>query len=388
MRNVLTVLFLGMLLAAYSNAQTATQTRAFSPPSVKLISPEVHADRTVTFRFRDPHAKNVLLVLAGAQPAAMKKGHDGVWTITTAPLAPEFYGYLFQADGVDLIDPNNSALKPNLLSVQSELHVPGPASLPWELNDVPHGIIHHHFYHSKIVGDDRDYYVYTPPGYDADTKQSYPVLYLLHGFSDDASGWTAVGRANVILDNLIAQGNVKPMIVVMPLSYGAPEIVSYGFGAMDRDHPLRDKNFSKFTEALLAEVLPQVESQYRVIADRNSRAITGLSMGGSESLLTGLTHLDQFAWIGSFSAASLPDGFSNDFKGLSAKDNAGLRLLWVACGTEDPLINPNRRLRQWLAFEGIQHVSVETPGMHNWLVWRDNLSTFLPLLFQDSTIQK
>ncbi len=382
MRNVLTLLFLGMLLAAYCDAQTATQTRAFSPPSVKLVSPEVHADRTVTFRFRDPHAKKVLLVLAGAQPAAMKKGHDGIWTITTAPLAPEFYGYLFQADGVDLIDPNNSALKPNLLSVQSELHVPGPASLPWELNNVPHGIIHHHFYHSKIVGDDRDYYVYTPPGYDADTKQSYPVLYLLHGFSDDASGWTSVGRANVILDNLIAQGKAKPMIVVMPLGYGAPEILAGGFGAMDRDHPLRDKNFSKFTDALLSEVLPQVELQYRVIADRDSRAIAGLSMGGSESLLTGLNHLDQFAWIGSFSAGGLPEDISADFQHLNTNDNSRIRLLWIACGTEDPLLKDNRNLKQWLTSQQIRYVSIETPGMHNWMVWRDNLANFAPLLFR------
>jgi enterochelin esterase-like enzyme len=382
MRKFLTLLFFPMLLAIYSDAQTATQTRAFSPPSVKLISPEVHADRTVTFRFRGPRAKSVLLVLAGAQPAAMQKGHDGVWTITTAPLAPELYGYLFQADGVDLIDPNNSALKPNLLSVQSELHVPGPASLPWELNNVPHGIIHHHFYHSRIVGDDRDYYVYTPPGYDADKKQSYPVLYLLHGFSDDASGWTSVGRANVILDNLIAQGKAKPMIVVMPLGYGAPEILAGGFGEMDRDHPLRDTNFSKFTEALLNEVLPQVELQYRVIADRNSRAIAGLSMGGSESLLTGLNHSDQFAWIASFSAASLPEDFDADFKDLKASDNSRIRLLWIACGTDDPLLKGNRHFKQWLTSQQIRYTSIETPGMHNWMVWRDNLANLAPLLFQ------
>lgn len=382
MRKLFTLLFLGISLTIYSDAQTTTQTRAFSPPSVKLVSPEVHADRTVTFRFRSPHAKKVLLVLAGAKPAAMKKGHDGVWTITTAPLAPEFYGYLFQADGVDLIDPSNSALKPNLLSVQSELHVPGPASLPWELNNVPHGIIHHHFYHSKVVGDDRDYYVYTPPGYDADTKQSYPVLYLLHGFSDDASGWTSVGRANVILDNLIAQGKAKPMIVVMPLGYGAPEILAGGFSAMDRNHPLRDNNFSKFTEALLNEVLPQVELQYRVIADRTSRAIAGLSMGGAESLLTGLNHLDQFAWIGSFSAGGLPEDFSADFQHLKASDNSRIRLLWIACGTDDPLLKDNRNLKQWLTSQQIRYVSIETPGMHDWMVWRDNLANLAPLLFQ------
>ena len=126
----------------------------------------------------------------------------------------------------ELIDPSNWLMKPNLLSAESEVHVPGPGSLPWEIGDVPRGIVHHHFYRSGIVGDDRDYFVYTPPGYDPASTKTYPVLYLLHGFSDDASGWTAVGRANVILDNLIAQGKAKPMLVVMPLGYGAPEIVS------------------------------------------------------------------------------------------------------------------------------------------------------------------
>lgn len=382
MKLFLVLLSLGMFLPIFSSAQTATQTTASSPLPAQLISPDVHADRTVTFRFRDPHAKNVVLILDGAPPAAMKKGGDGVWTITTAPLNPEFYGYSFQADGVNLLDPNNPELKPNLISVSNIVHVPGPASLPWELNDVPHGTIHHHFYHSKIVGDDRDYYVYTPPGYDASAKQTYPVLYLLHGFSDDASAWTSVGRANVILDNLIAQGKAKPMIVVMPLGYGAPELLAEGFGAMDRDHPLRDKNFRKFTDVLLGEVLPQVESQYRVIADRNSRAIAGLSMGGSESLLTGLNHLDQFAWIASFSAGGLPDDFDTYFKDLKASDDSRIRLLWIACGTDDGLIRDSRHLKLWLTPEGIRYVSIETPGMHNWLVWRDNLANFAPRLFQ------
>ena len=136
---------------------------------------------------------------------------------------------------------------PNLLSVGSEVHVPGPASLPWETNDVPHGMVHHHFYKSGVVGDDRDFYVYTPPGYDPATKKLYPVLYLLHGYSDEANGWTAVGRANVILDNLIAQGKVKPMLVVMPLGYGAPEIVSRTSPAW-RNRDLVKRNFDKFAK--------------------------------------------------------------------------------------------------------------------------------------------
>jgi enterochelin esterase family protein len=261
------------------------------------------------------------------------------------------------------------------------IHVPGPPSLPWELNDVPHGEVHHHFYKSAVAEDERDYYVYTPPGYDPSAKATYPVLYLLHGYSDDASGWTAVGRANVILDNLIAQGKAKPMIVVMPLGYGTMEIITLGWGAWSHTD-VRDKNFSRFREALLTEVMPKVESEYRVGKDRSQRAIAGLSMGGSESLLTGLNNLDKFAFVGAFSAGGLPEPFEKDFPSLDAKANQQLKLLWIACGTEDRLITPNRNLREWLKGKGVQHTDIETPGMHTWMVWRRNLSEFAPLLFR------
>jgi enterochelin esterase-like enzyme len=348
---------------------------------VPAVSPEVQPDNRVTFRFRAPNAKDVALSLEGApKDLPMQKGEDGVWSITSEPLAPDFYGYAFVADGVHLIDPSNPLLKPNLLNTTSQVHVPGPASVPWEIGDVPHGEVHHHFYKSAVVGDQRDFYVYTPPGYDAREKQTYPVLYLLHGFSDDASGWTAVGRANVILDNLIAQGKTKPMLVVMPLGYGAPEILRGGFGAF-RNTELRDRNFAKFSEALLREVLPRVESAYLVNKSQNARAIAGLSMGGSESLLTGLNNVDKFAWIGAFSSGGLPEEFEKDFPGLDAKANQQLKLLWIACGVDDHLIDLNRRLRAWLEAKGVHKVDVETPGAHTWMVWRRNLAAFAPLLF-------
>src|SRR5579864_9585952 len=164
------------------------------PPTLPPIeSPEVHPDRTVTFRFRDPNAGEVLLARAGSPRLPMQKDEEGVWTLTTDPLEPDFYSYSFVADGVGLIDPSNPGLTPNLLNTTSMVHVPGAQSLLWEINDVPRGEVHRHFYRSAIVGDDRDYYVYTPPGYDPTGKKLYPVLYLLHGFCDDASGWTAVG---------------------------------------------------------------------------------------------------------------------------------------------------------------------------------------------------
>jgi len=204
---------------------------------------------------------------------------------------------------------------------------------------------------------------------------------LLHGFSDDASGWTAVGHANVIFDNLIAQGKAKPMIVVMPLGYGTMEMIRLGWNAWSHTE-VRDENFSKYTQALLTEVMPQVESEYRITKDRNSRAIAGLSMGGSESLLTGLNNLDKFAWVGAFSSGGIPDDFQKDFPALDAKANSQLHLLWIACGTEDHLIAVNRNLREWLKTKGVNHVDIETPGMHTWMVWRRNLAEFAPLLFR------
>jgi enterochelin esterase-like enzyme len=362
-------------------AQQSKPARPSPPQPAPLVSPEVHADGSVTFRFRAPNAVDVKLALEGAEPVSMQKDDHGVWTVTTAPLAPDLYGYVFIADGVRLIDPENPLLKPNLVATQNLVHVLGSSSVPWELNDVPHGVIHHHFYRSTVASDDRDYYVYTPPGYDPAANETYPVLYLLHGFSDDASAWTTVGRANVILDNLIARGKAKPMIMVMPLGYGTMEFVRMGWEAWAHAE-MRDRNFENFREILLNEVMPQVESQYRIKKDRSARAIAGLSMGGTESLLTGLNNLDKFSWIGAFSSGGIPEDFQKDFSTLNAKANQQLRLLWIACGTEDQLITVSRSLRQWLKTKGVKATEIETPGMHTWMVWRRNLAEFAPLLFR------
>lgn len=359
-----------------------TVTAFAQTPPAPVVSPEVHADNRVTFRFRGPNVKLVELSLEGTpSPFPMEKDDQGIWSITTDPLTPDFYGYSFVVDGVHLIDPSNPLMKPNLLNTQSQVHIIGPPSLPWELNDVPHGEIHHHFYKSAVVGDQRGFYVYTPPNYNRRAKQTYPALYLLHGFSDDASGWTAVGRAHVILDNLIAQGKAKPMVVVMPLGYGAPAMLTLGFGAF-RHTEIRDENFAKFREALLTEVIPRVEASYSVAKDRNSRAIAGLSMGGAESLITGLNSLDKFAWIGAFSSGGIPEEFDKDFPALDSRAAQQLRLLWIACGTDDRLIELNRNLSKWLQSRGITHRDIETPGAHTWMVWRRNLAKFTALLFR------
>jgi enterochelin esterase family protein len=356
------------------------------PPPVN--SPEVLADHRVTFRLRAPNAKEVGVLTDGmAKPLAMQKDADGIWSATTEPLAPDYYGYFFLMDGAAVLDPSNNTIKPNLLYRANELHVPpgsvnpGSPSPSWEIAEVPRGEIHHHFYHSKVVGDERGYFVYTPPGYNPRGKQTYPVLYLLHGFSDDASAWTAVGRGNVILDNLIARGKAKPMLIVMPLGYGAPEILLLGAGSL-RDPGIGQRNFDRFQDALLTEVIPRVEAEYLVKKDRESRAIAGLSMGGAQSLFAGLNTLSEFAWIGAFSSGGLTPDFAREFPKLDSNANARLRLLWIACGTDDQYIEINRALRAWLAAKDIHHVDVETPGAHNWLVWRRNLVEFAQLLFR------
>jgi enterochelin esterase family protein len=344
-------------------------------------STEVRPDGRVTFRLKAPDAREVRVQCESLPEAAMAKDDQGVWSLTTAPLEPDYYGYSFLVDGVRAMDLNNPSLKYNLLSTESQVHVPGPATLPWELNDVPHGVIHRHFYHSAAADDDRAYFVYTPPGYKPSARTRYPVLYLLHGYSDDATAWWSVGQANVILDNLIARGEAKPMVVVMPLGYGTMEILQRGWARV-REPVLWQRNVNQFRVTLLEEVLPQVESAYHVAKDRKARAIAGLSMGGAESLTVGLNNLDRFAWIGAFSSGGLSTNFSTAFPKLGAAANDRLRLLWISCGKDDGLVEPNRQFVHWLEAKGLHCVWTEVPGVHSWRVWRRNLATFAPLLFR------
>jgi enterochelin esterase-like enzyme len=353
--------------------------QALPPAPPPLVSPEVHPDGSVTFRALAPRSQEVLLEIEGANPVIMQKDDLGVWSYTTSPLEPDYYGYLFRDTGVPVIDPSNPLLWPNLLQTESMVHVPGPASLPWEAKDGPHGVLEHQFYQSQVIGEPRDFYVYTPPGYDPRANVEYPVLYLLHGFGQLSKSWIEIGFANVILDNLINEGKAKPMIVVMPVAYGGKEILARDAYWNDN---VRNKNFNKFTKGLLTEIIPRVESNYRVKKDRDSRALAGLSMGGAESLLTGLNNLDEFSWIGSFSSGGVRENFDQEFPGLSAASNARLHLLWVACGMDDPLSGINREINNWLGSKGITHTSIETPGKHTWMVWRRNLASFAPLLFR------
>jgi enterochelin esterase-like enzyme len=356
----------------------ATNTPTPAPAFPPYDSPEVHSDGTVTLRLRAPNAQKVDLVLEGAN-TAMQQGADGLWTATTPVLAPEIYAYRFVVDGTPTLDPRNVDVRDNLLTLWSNLTIPGTPPEPWELQSIPHGILEHHFYTSQVVlglpNNQSDYYVYTPPGYNPKSRESYPVLYLLHGYSDAADGWTQVGKANFILDSLIASGKAKPMIVVMTLGYGNMAVLKPG-----RTPELSEQNYDLYQKALVTEVIPQIEANYHVSKKREDRAIAGLSMGGHESLFTGLTHPELFAWIGTFSA------------GLNAKaiaelpqtnaQKANLRLLWMACGVDDALLKPNQTVIAALKAQGLPVTAIETPGHHQWPVWQDNLIHFAPLLFQ------
>ncbi len=347
----------------------------------RIVSPEVQPDGRVTFRLKAGEAKEVRVRCEGVKESAMQKDEQGTWSFTTDPLEPDIYTYSFVVDGLRTLDLNNPLMKYNLLNCDSEVHVPGPATLPWEINDVPRGELHRHFYRSKVAGDERDFIVYTPPGYDPTANKQYPVLYLLHGYSDDATAWSEVGLANIILDNLIARQKAKPMLIAMPLGYGTMEVVKGGWGGL-RNRGIWQTNMDKFRLTLLEEVIPQVETAYRVSTDAKSRAIAGLSMGGSESLLVGLNALDRFAWIGAFSSGGLNTNLALQFPALDEKANGKLALLWISCGDKDGLLGANQKLSDWLKAKGIQHRWVQVPGEHSFRVWRRNLAEFAPLLFQ------
>jgi enterochelin esterase-like enzyme len=357
--------------------------------------PEVQADGTAVFRLAMPSAQTVDLHLEGKKDAIpMTKDSDGTWSVSVPGLAPEYYSYSFTVDakpgvmgsGTSVLDPHNTFIKTSFFSNQSVFFVPGTPPMPWEEANVPHGVVHHHYYHSNIVGIDSQYYVYTPPGFDPKSDKKYPVLYLLHGYSDDPSAWTFMGKANIILDNLIAVGKAKPMIVVMPWGYGDMRIINDGWAAW-RDRSVVVSNFSKFGQALFLEVMPAVKQEYPISDKREDHAIAGLSMGGAETLLMGLRHPDVFAWIGAFSAGGISgDHLSEMFPAITpqtgAQVQAKLKLLWIACGTEDGLYPLNQSVIAWLKSQGMAPTAISTPGMHAWMVWRGNLSAFAPLLFQ------
>lgn len=346
-------------------------------------------DGTITFRYTNGGAQAVSVKTDAAyKPLPMTRDANGVWTVTSPPLKPEHYGYSFDVDGVQMRDPLNPVAIPNLVSLSSGILVPGSVPQPWEEQSIPHGTVSRHVYTTHIARhlplNQEPYVIYTPPGYDPKKPGGYPVLYLLHGWSDSAIGWTAVGYAQDILDSLLAQGKIVPMIVVMPQGYGDYNFVTSGFDVWQ--DPVRvDDNTFLFSQMLTGEIIPAVETEYNVAKDGAHRAIAGLSMGGLEALSIGLTQPNTFNYVAGMSAAVHGEKFDQHFPAMAAgyaASHLNLKLLWVGCGTDDGLIKANRDFVAWAKGKGMPVTAVETPGQHTWLVWRGNLVTVAPLLFR------
>ncbi len=361
------------------------QPRRMSTPVTALRSPEVLGDRRVTLRFLAPEAATVQLVgeiTQGRGPQPMTKDADGLWTITVGPLEPEIWSYNFRVHGVDVVDPSNPAIKPTPpgLTMSSFVEVPGDAPGFYDSRPVPHGDVRMVLYESKAMGVTRWLWIYTPPGYDR-SRDTYPVLYLLHGNGEAQNGWVMNGRANIILDNGIADGKVAPMIVVMPQGHA---LQGAGVGPLVRIDGETSMFSPRFPRDLLDDVIPLVERSYRVRKGPETRAIAGLSMGGGQALGIGLTNPKVFGYVLGFSAAVGGQflDISNTLPPAGDPSLRSFRLVWMSCGKQDFLFKANQEFAALLRERGVNLTYRETEGAHVWSVWRHNLRDTLPLLFR------
>ncbi|HYG23487.1 MAG TPA: alpha/beta hydrolase-fold protein [Verrucomicrobiae bacterium] len=344
----------------------------------QIESPVVHPDRKVTFTLRAPGATSVELSAQFLRDnQALHAGSNGVWTVTVGPIEADLYPYNFVVDGVAVSDPSNMHLFPNERFKASLVDVPGEKPSLHAVQDVPRGEVSYCTYNSKTVGGIRPVLVYTPPGY-REGNQRYPVFYLVSGTTDTEETWFKVGRANVIIDNLISQKRAVPMIVVMP--YG-----NMMRGTPNPATPQAAEMYKAFADELVGSVMPFVESRYRAIAEREKRAIAGFSRGGGQSLFTGFTHIDKFAWIGSYSAYLTPEVFQKHFGEFAGKPeslNQQLKLLWLGVGKEDFLYRQAVAFDEFLNEKKITHQSLVTGGGHTWMNARHYLIETLQLYFK------
>lgn len=337
-------------------------------------SPEIAEDGRVTFRCRAPQAQEVKVSGQFGAELKLEKGEGGWWTVTTAaPVPAGVHEYSFKVDGMNIIDHLNPAVKPQRNPGSSILHIPSVPPAPWDLQDIPHGSVNEHSYHSKVLGKWRRLMVYTPPGYRADGP-ALPVLYLSHGFSDNDQAWSVHGKAHWILDSLIASKKAKPMLVVMPDAHALPP----GAGWKDE---YADENTKAFCGELTGDVIPLIESAYHVNPDPSARAFAGLSMGGRHALTVALTLNDRFSQVGAFSSAVPGEKVATAAFADTAGVNSRLKLLWIACGKDDFLFNANNAFDALLTSKGLKHEYAVTEGNHSWPVWRNYLVTFVPRLF-------
>lgn len=386
-------LLLGAAVVAASLAAVHAQEPGMLPPGAvpAVTSPAVEQGR-VTFRLRAPEARQVKVSGDFGPDVQMQRDGEGVWSATVGPLAPDVYVYFFEVDGVRLPDPANPQVKIGYVvsTTTSIVEVPGDGPAFHDVQDVPHGEIRTLLYKSRSNGTVRELNVYLPPGYDDSARRRYPVLYLLHGFANDHHSWHRYGRANDILDNLLARQAIKPFIVVMPLGYGGASVNGDGNGIPPANAGAFGGDFALYERDILEDIIPLIDRRFRTLANRENRAIVGFSMGGMQAGRFGLGNLDTFSYVGIMSAGLLgnpaagaggPDVIAS-LAGNAAAVNRKLKLLWIACGVEDTAMAGARRTHEALLQAGIQHTFLETPGAHHWRVWRRYLHELAPLLFR------
>jgi len=372
---------------------TSAQQALWSPPNI--ISPKINADNSVTFRCAAPDAKEVKisgdwLPADGWMPgkASMAKGSDGVWTYTSQVLPSELYSYFFLIDGIRNYDPNNVYLIRDVAAVTNVFIVGGGQADLYKVSNVPHGTVARRWYQSPALGLTRRITIYTPSGYEG-SKEKYPVLYLLHGMGGDEEAWISLGRASQILDNLIAQGKAKPMIVVMSngnaIQEAAPGESSLGMYKPTFELP---KTMGGEFEESFPDIVKFVENNYRVKAEKSGRAIAGLSMGGFHSLHISRYYPNTFDYVGLFSAAIMPfekttsKVYENMDETLKKQMENGTRLYWIGIGKTDFLFKENAEFRAKLDTMKFPYTYCESEGGHIWVNWRIYLSEFVPLLFK------
>jgi enterochelin esterase family protein len=370
-------------------ATTAPTTGFASRRPPAFASPHVTADRRVTLRIYAPKAGaarvwTMDLPGSGFRPREMNRSEAGVWELTLGPIDPGTYRYAFDVDGVTGTDPRNQAVSESNGTVWSVMHVPGSDFMD-EL-DVPHGAVAAVHYRSTALGGrTRRMHVYTPPGYEAGGTEKYPVLYLLHGAADSDDSWTSVGRANFILDNLIAAKKARPMIVVMPMGHTGP----FSFTAPPPPRPDGKPSIGAegFEDDFVKDIWPYIESHYRVQADQAHRAIAGLSMGGAQTLDIATPRLEQFGYIGVFSSGIVfrsPADFEKQYQSKleDASARNGVHLMWFSTGSQDFLLNQTRQTVALFERHGFQPEFHESEGGHTWINWQQYLNAFAPLLFR------
>lgn len=356
-----------------------------------VISPKVNSDKTVTFSYLAPNAKTVLLGGSqfGQADVPLNKNAEGVWSVTVGPIKPDIYPYSFKVDGVTVMDPANVAFFPNERFKASLVEIPADSPTVYDLRNVPHGTLSYEYYPS-VEGSTGTVVVYTPAGYTKETAKKYPVYYLISGTTDTEETFWKVGKVNLMLDNMIAAGTAKPMIVVMP--YGNPLAkIAEQTGkdkpadVMSRDGDDALRRMKLFETDLVAHVIPYIEKNYRTINNRDNRAIGGFSRGGGQTLRTAFNNVDKFAYVCSYASYIAPAEMDKSFTNITAnpaKTNKDFKLLWSGIGTDDFLYKGTVEFEDYLKAKKVNFKSYVTDGGHTWMNVKKYLNETLPVLFK------